>query len=145
MRSRTLLVALMFLSVLGVTGFQRGSAAGDNPDPYSDNHWRMLSLVRQITTFEVSDFSRTGSYETWPVLLKNNSEDFDVWLSRNEVQGTPPRFSDMPEVLPGMKLRLQVSADGHRFSILVEDIKDKHGFAFFSDERGYIREGRYIQ
>ena len=145
MKRQIFLVVILLVFALGTTGFQRGSAAGDNPDPYSDNHWRMLSLVRQITTDEVSDFSRSGSYETWSVLLKNNAADFDVWLSRNEVQGNPPHFSDMPEVLPGIKLRLQVGADGHSFSILVEDISDKNGFAFFSDERGYIREGKYIR
>ena len=143
MRRRILLSAIVFLFALGAAGRQQ-SPTDDGKQSYNEKQVRMLGLIRTINTIEVTD----SSYTSWHVLLERHSEELNVWLARNwpaetSRQEAPLRFADQPEVLPGMKLRLNVNADGRGYSVLIEDIQDKHGFAFVSDERGIIRECKY--
>ena len=149
MQRRTLTIAAILFFAITAGGYQQVQPNAITQQLYTDRQMSMLGLMRMINTFEVSEIGQHGSYSTWPVLLKNNSDEFNGWLARNwpveaGAQGTPPHFSAVPEVLPGLKLRLEPSADGHTFAVLVEDVNDKQGFAFFSDERGIIREGKYI-
>ena len=145
-RVLTTTVLLLFALVAG--GFRK--VPGVNAQqPYSEKQAAILGLMRTIITFEYSDFSQDGSYETWPALLERHADDFNGWLAQNwprqaDGQGTAQRFSALPEVLPGWKLRLELSADGHRYSVLIEDVNDKQGLAYFGDERGIIRQGKYI-
>jgi len=54
-------------------------------------------------------------------------------------------FSESPEVLPGWKLRLVTQTDGKGYVLLLEDARDKTGYAAVSDERAMIRECEYIR
>jgi hypothetical protein len=47
--------------------------------------------------------------------------------------------------LPGWNLRLNVNADGQGYVLLLEDTADKTGYAALIDERGAIRECKYLQ
>lgn len=60
-------------------------------------------------------------------------------------QPTNLRFGGGPEVLPGFGLRLNAHKDGQGFDVLLEDTTDKTGFAVLSDERGIIRESKWLQ
>jgi hypothetical protein len=55
------------------------------------------------------------------------------------------RFSDMPEILPGWNLRLNVQTDGKGYVLLLDDASDKTGFGWVSDERGIIRQCKSLQ
>jgi hypothetical protein len=150
MQRRILLVTVVLLFAIAAGGFQQTQPNDTAQQPPTDKHMAMLGLVRMINTFEVGEISQHGSYSTWPVLLKNDSDEFNGWLARNwtdlaGIQGAAPHFSALPEVLPGVKLRLEPSTDGRSFSVLLEDANDKQGFAFYSDERGIIREGKFIR
>jgi hypothetical protein len=142
MRRQLFLVTVILSCALCAVSFQRGPADGDNPGPYSENHSKMLGLMRTINTIEVSDHFESGAYQSWPELVERHSKDLNGWLVQN---GLPQStFAGLPEILPGWKLRLNLTADGRSYSVLLEDIGDKEGFALVSDERGLIREGKYI-
>ena len=150
MQRQIFLIAALFLFAVGATGFHQ-SQTDAGQQRYTDQQARMLGLMRTINTLEVvGDFGHYGSYTPWPVLMKRHSDELNGWLARNWPEETsrqeaPLRFADQPEVLPGMRLRLNLNADGRGYSVLIEDIQDKHGFAFVSDERGIIRESKYIR
>jgi hypothetical protein len=57
----------------------------------------------------------------------------------------PTRFGDMPEILPGWNLRLNVQTDGKGYVLLLADKDDESGFAWVSDESGIIRHSKSIQ
>jgi hypothetical protein len=54
-------------------------------------------------------------------------------------------FGALPEILPGLNLRLNVHTDGHGYDVLLEDATDKNGYAGLSDERAAIRECQWIR
>ena len=147
MQRRILLFLVLLLSALCASGFQQTLPEAGHA-PYSNKQMAMLGLMRSIITVEVSEQSEHGSYATWPVLLQHQADYLNDWLARfgsaDLGKDAPQHFSDLPEVLPGMKLRLNVNADGNGFTVLLEDATDKRGFAFVGDERGIIRESNYI-
>jgi hypothetical protein len=104
----------------------------------------ILGLVRAINTIEVTDLYKYGSYDPWPALLERNTRDLNGWLKRFYPGGAQAHFGDLPEILPGYKLRLNVNPDGRGYVLFVEDAKDKDGFAAVSDESGIIRFCQYI-
>ena len=54
-------------------------------------------------------------------------------------------FSPGPEIVPGLELRLVVSPDGSHYNLWIGQKRSVQcGFAFFSDERGVIYEGKAI-
>ncbi len=56
-----------------------------------------------------------------------------------------PLLSTGPEIVPGLELRLVVSPDEKRCNLWLGQTKDIDcGFAFYSDKRGVIYEGREI-
>lgn len=137
MRPRVLSIAVILLSALATVGFQQGRPTRQA----NDDQVTMLGLMRTINTIEVSDHFGSGSYQSWPELMERHSKDLNGWLVQNGLTRTS--FAGLPEVLPGWKLRLSISADGHSYSVLLEDTGDKRGFAYISDERGIIREAKY--
>ena len=148
MQRRIWVVPFLLLFALSAAGFQQTPAEAGHV-PYTDHQQSMLGLMRTIATIEFSEFSDRGSYASWPTLLQHQSVYLNDWLTRYGPasatgKGTLQHFADLPEILPGMKLRLNVNADGHGFSVLLEDATDKNGFAFVGDERGTIRESKYI-
>lgn len=106
----------------------------------------VLGLVRAINTIEVTELSQYGAYAPWPILLAHHQEDFSGWLKRFYSSIDPnARYGDMPEILPGWNLRLNVQADGKGYVLLLDDSNDKTGFAWVSDESGLIRQCKALQ
>ncbi len=106
----------------------------------------MLGLVRTINTIEVTEVRNYGSYAPWPTLFAHNQDNFNSWLKKFYSSGEPnARFGEMPEVLPGWNLRLNVQADGKGYVLLLADKSDKTGYAWVSDESGVIRQTSYLQ
>jgi len=119
--------------------------SGSAQEPDVEKRATMLGLVRTINTVEVTDFSQYGSYESWRTLRERHLRDLDGWLSRFYPRKANVHFGDMPEILPGWGLRLNVNADGQGYVLVLEDTTDKTGYAALSDERGVIRECKYLQ
>ena len=118
-------------------------ATEDHPD--TEKRASMLGLVRTINTIEVTDFSQYGSYESWQTLRERHLKDLNGWLARFYTGSANVHFGDLPEILPGWKLRLNMNADGQGYVLLLEDSADKTGYAALTDERGLIRECKYLQ
>src|SRR5215472_981052 len=121
-----IVVALLFLGVLTPQFAQDSSTGPQKPD--FERRSLAVGFMRTINTAEVTEFSRYGSYATWETLLAHNSEYLNGWLARFQPQVA--RFGDLPEVLPGYSLRLEVHVDRRAFDVRVQDLKDKQcGFA----------------
>ena len=113
-------------------------------EPDRERRASMVGLVRTISTIEVTDFTQYGSYESWQTLRERHLRDLNAWLARFYSREANVHFGDMPEILPGWNLRLNVNADGQGFVLLLEDSADKTGYAVLNDERGVIRECKYL-
>jgi hypothetical protein len=138
-------VCLVFLSVVL---FPLQFAAQDTPATAkspTERQAAILGLVRTINTIEVNELYDYGSYAPWPILVAHHQE-FNGWLKRFYSSVDPnARFGDMPEILPGWNLRLNVQTDGKGYVLLLADKDDESGFAWVSDESGIIRYSKSIQ
>jgi hypothetical protein len=109
----------------------------------------MGGFIRTVNTAELTYHAQRGSYGSWQDLLANQQQYLNGWLAQFYPQFYPQasniHFGGLPEVLPGLNLRLNVAPDGRSYVVLVEDAADKTGFAFLSDERGVIRYCKFIR
>lgn len=108
------------------------------------NHALLHGFLRTINTAETVDFSKYGSYESWQTLLAHQPEYLDSWRATFYSHQRSAHFGDLPEVLPGWDLRLNVHTDGQGYDVLLRDASDKTGYAALSDERGVIRECKWL-
>ena len=99
-------------------------------------------FLRTINTAEALESGTCGSYASWQTLLEHQGEYLNSWLA---TYAPKAHFGNLPEVLPGMDLRLNAHADGRGYDAVVEDLKDKNGYAGLSDERGVIRECTFLR
>jgi len=135
---------LLLLALMPLQSAQ--DAPKSTQDPNAERHGLILGLVRAINTIEVIEVTEYGAYAPWPILLAHHQDDFNGWLKRFYSSVEPnTRFGDMPEILPGWNLRLNVQADGNGYVLLLDDSNDKAGFAWVGDESGVIRQCKALQ
>ena len=106
-----------------------------------------VNIVRAINTAELNFKKSHGTYATWDAMISNGdfSENGTKWSSEAFPTVAHAMYAPGPEIVPGWKLRLHLSKDGNAYDLLLEDVTDpKCSFAFFSDERGLIRQGKSI-
>jgi hypothetical protein len=145
MKLRVILNTVLLALALGTPASQfaqNASTGAGKPSPQS--HERAMGFLRTINTAESEEFSKYGSYASWPTLLAHQAKYLDTWLGHFYSHVPNVHFGQLPEALPGLNLRLSVHADGHGYDVLVEDVSDKDGFAGLSDERAVIRECRWL-
>jgi len=146
------LACLLIALVLGVLPPQFAQDTPKDcaiPDQQSPVHSLMGGFIRTVNTAELTYHAQRGSYGSWQDLLANQQQYLNGWLAQFYPQFYPQapniHFGGLPEVLPGLNLRLNVAPDGRNYVVLVEDAADKTGFAFVSDERGMIRYCNFIR
>jgi hypothetical protein len=147
-KHRVILGTVLLVLALGISKSQfaqNASTVVENSDQQSRNHALALGFLRTINTAEVVDFSKYGSYASWRTLLAHQPEHLNSWLSTYYPEEPNLHFGDLPEILPGLHLRLSVHTDGHGYDVLVEDAGDKNGYAGLSDESGRIRECKWLR
>jgi hypothetical protein len=147
-KHRVILSSVLLVWTLGTSAPQLAQDATSGVEPTSQqgsNHALALGFLRTINAAEVGDFSKYGSYSSWQTLLAHEPEYLNAWLATYYSQKPNVHFGDLPEVLPGLRLRLSVHTDGLGYDVLVEDATDKNGYAGLSDERGMIRECKWLQ
>ena len=142
--SCVLLLAL-FPGVLAPRFAQNASTVPEKPDKEKHNHALLLGLIRTINTAEADELFTYGAYASWQTLLAHKPDYLNGWLARFYSQEANVHFGDLPEILPGWTLRLNVQTDGQRYVVLLEDGTDKTGYAALSDERAAIRECKWLQ
>ena len=147
-KHQVILSTVLLVLALGISTshFAQDASTGvEKSDQQSRNHALAIGFLRTINTAEAGDFSRYGSYASWQTLLAHEPEYLNAWLSTYYAHQPNMHFGDLPEILPGLTLRLSVHADGRGYDVLVEDVRDKNGYAGLSDERGIIRECKWLQ
>jgi hypothetical protein len=105
-----------------------------------------VGLARAINTAEVTYKKNHDGYASWDNLQSNGdfSSNGTKWAGDSTTL-SHALYGPGPEVVPGWKLRLTVSADGKHYDLLLEDANDpKCLFAVVSDERGLIRHAKSI-
>jgi hypothetical protein len=145
-KQRVILSSVLLALALGTSApqfAQDSSTAVEKSNPKSRNHVLALGFLRTINTAEGADFSKYGSYASWQTLLAHQPEYLNSWLSTYYARTA--HFGDLPEILPGLKLRLSGHTDGQGYDVLVEDMGDERGYAGLSDERGVIRDCKWLQ
>jgi len=135
----------LFPGVLAPQFAQNASTVPEKPDKEKHNHALLFGLIRTINTAESTDFYKFGSYASWQTLLAHQPDYLNGWLARFYSQEANVHFGDLPEILPGWNLRLNVQTDGQRYVVLLEDATDKTGYAALSDERAALRECKWLQ
>ncbi len=113
--------------------------------PSGTNRASIIGLMRTINTLEVTDRIQYGSYAPWQTLLERHAKQLNDWLARFYSQEGNVHFGAAPGILPNVNLRLTVQADGQGYVVVLEDAKDKDGYAALSDERGIIWECKPLQ
>lgn len=111
------------------------------------NHGRLLEVQRMGLGREVrrADRDEFGSFASWQTLLAHQQEHLNDWLANSYSRDPIVHFGSAPEVLPGWNLRLTVQSDDSGWVVMLEDAKDKNGYAALSDERGVIWECKPLQ
>ena len=145
---RVILSCALLVLALGVLTPQvalEASTGAQKPTPEGLNRALLLGFLRTINAAEVMELSKHGSYTSWQTLLAHQSEYLNRWLAKFYSQDTNAHFGDLPEILPSWKLRLNAHVDGQGYDVLLEDVTDEDGFAALSDERGAIRECKWLQ
>jgi hypothetical protein len=139
-------IAFLLVFALGsqASQFAQNTSTGAQ-EPDIERRANMLGLIRTINTLEVSDFMQYGSYESWQSLRERHLKDLNGWLARFYSGEADAHFADMPEILPGWDLRLNVNTDSQGYVVVLEDTAAKTGYAVLSDERGIIRECKYLR
>ena len=144
-------VFLLAVSIHVVRG--AGQAAPvTSPSPASrDQKTLAVDIIRQINTAEVIDcrskygeIDKNKKFLSWDELL--SAPCFKQAQSRaGSSKISENTLSAGPEIVLGLELRLVVSSDGKHYNLwLGQNQAGNCGFAFYSDERGAIYEGRVI-
>jgi hypothetical protein len=145
---RIILNALLLVGALGSVApqfAQDASTGPKEPNLSLERHLSMVGLVRTINTAEVTERATYGSYASWETILTHYQHPMNQWLASVYLRDPNVHFGSTPEILPGWNLRLVVPLDGTGWIVVLEDAKDKTGYAVVSDESGVIRECKYLE
>jgi hypothetical protein len=106
-----------------------------------------LNFLGALNSAEADYKKKHGTFANWDALLAEGyfGETGTKWGSADFPTVTQAMYSRGTEIVPGWKLRLNVSNSGKSYDALVEDATDpKCGYAGVSDERGVIRQSKFI-
>jgi hypothetical protein len=152
---RIVLSTALFAFVFGILPPEFAQETSSNcanvakPEQNAEHRAFLIGFVRTINTAEAVEVNKYGSYASWATLLEHQHEGeyFSQWLVRfvPKTENGDPHFGEMPAILPGLSMRLNVHTDGQGYDLLVEDTTDKQWYAAQSDERGIIRECKPLQ
>jgi hypothetical protein len=140
-------VALIAVSLLGVSSAQTQKGGPGLQDRQNEQHSLALNIVRAINAAEANYKKTHGSYATWSVLFSNGdfTDTGTKWSSESTPTVAHAMYSGAPEIVPGWKLRLNLSKDGNAYDVLLEDATDSRcGYVIVSDERGMIKQGKSV-
>jgi hypothetical protein len=105
-----------------------------------------VGLLRSINTVEVVHLAEHGSYVGWDDLLASKEfMEFEKECLAHIPEFATAHFRKGPEIFPGWRLRLNLTQGGKGYDLLLEDATDKKcGYAAATDERGVIRQSKWI-
>jgi hypothetical protein len=106
-----------------------------------------VNIVRAINTAEANYRNSHDTYANWDTLFGHGdfSENGTKWVSESFPTVAHAMYGRATEIVPGWKLRLNLSNNGNSYDLLLEDATDpKCGYAVVSDDRGMIRQSKII-
>jgi len=137
--------ALLFLLFAGQSATWAQKKTLQPPvDRERERHSFAQVLARAINAAEADYFKKHGVYATWDILtgLGDFSPTGTRWVSDDFPTVAHALYGSGPEIVPGWRLRLQLSKGEKAYDVLIEDVNDpKCGYAVLTDERGIIRQG----
>ena len=147
-----MLTRIVFLGVvvaamtLGAAIPQYGQNAAVDTTDADSRHSMAVGLLRSINTVEVGYQVGHGSYVGWDDLLASKEfMEFEKECLAHIPEFATAHFTKGPEILPGWRLRLNLTQGGKGYDLLLEDAIDKKcGYAAATDERGVIRQSKWI-
>lgn len=145
--SRAVRVSLFAASLFALAAAHAQKNVPGIADRERERRSLAVNLVRAINTAEANYMKKQGTYVTWETMIGNGdfSETGTKWAPESFPTVAHAMYGSGPEIVPGWKLRLHLSKDGHAYDLLLEDVTDpKCAFAVVSDERGLIRQGKSI-
>jgi type II secretory pathway pseudopilin PulG len=106
-----------------------------------------VNLARAINNAEQNYKSKNDKYADWATLTGNG--DFTETGTKWAPAGFPTvghaMYTRGVEIVPGWKLRLNLSHEGKAYDLTLEDATDpKCNYAAVTDERGLIRQSKVI-
>ena len=146
---------LQVVASIAVIGFGLGLAATARPQKPAtsiSDHERerrsfAINLVRAIQKAQVDFKSKHAIYGNWDSLLGNGyfTSTGTKWASPEFPTVGQALYGSGPEIVPGWKLRLNISHSGAAYDLLLEDAMDPQcGYAVVADERGTVRQARSV-
>ena len=148
MRTRIVFLGVIVVAMtLGAAIPQYGqNAAAPASDADNARHMLAISILRAINTVEAGYQIEHSSYATWDDLLGSKEfAEYEKECLANDPEFAAVHFSKGPEILPGWRLRLNLTNEGKGYDLLLEDTMDKAcGYAAVTDERGVIRQSKAI-
>lgn len=141
---------VLFLLLILSLGPQSWPQKPAGPAPSSRENERRsfaANVLRALNAAEADYKSKHGSYATWQSLIGEGSfgESGTKFISEEYPTVAHALYGPGPEIVPGWKLRLNLSNNGKSYDALLEDVTDpKCGYAGFTDERGLVRQGKSI-
>jgi len=148
---RLQIVAVFALIALGVA---LGAAARpQKPSPGIGDRERerrsfAVNLVRAIQKAQLDYKFKHAIYASWDSLFSNGyfTSTGTKWVSPDIPTVGQALYGSGPEIVPGWRLRLNVSHSGSAYDLLLEDVNDLQcGYAVITDERGTIRQARSVE
>ena len=150
---RMLLRKVPCLIALFTTVLLSGIANAQKPsyglsDRENQHHSMAINIVKAINAAEADFKKNHGTYATWTTLTSTGyfTPTGTKWASEEFPTVAHAMYGPGPEIVPGWKLRLNLSKDGATYDLMLEDLHDpKCGYAVFSDDRGRVRQGRAVE
>jgi hypothetical protein len=106
-----------------------------------------LNFLRALNSAEADYKKKHGTFANWDALVAEGyfTDTGTKWGSADFPTVNQAMYSRGTEIVPGWKLRLTICNAGKSYDAVVEDATDpKCGFAGVTDERGMIRQSKYI-
>ena len=119
------------LAVIGLNAPALHSAQGtpdQNASAKQTRRMAMITAARSINVAEVEEQMATGRFEDWKTLAQSDA------IQKANVQ-----------VPVKVDVRVFSDADGKRFSVALKDAQDPCLYTIFSDETGFIFQGKVAQ
>ncbi|MGB2678182.1 MAG: hypothetical protein WAN12_13950 [Candidatus Acidiferrum sp.] len=141
-------IALIAIGLaLGATAWPQKPSPGIG-DRERERRSFAINLVRAIQKAQLDFKSKHAIYANWDSLIGNGyfTSIGTKWASSDFPTVAQALYGSGPEIVPGWRLRLNVSHSGSAYDLLLEDVTDpKCGYAALSDERGTIRQAKSLE
>jgi len=143
-----LLAVLALLSVLALAVFVRAQKPSIGvADRERERRSLAVNITRAINSAEADYLRKHETFATWDTLFGNGdfTESGTKWAPESFPTVAHAMYGRGREIVPGWKLRLNISNNGKSYDLLLEDATDpKCLFAIVSDDRGVIRQSKAI-